>query len=107
MLLILSLIRARNIDYISEYYTISNYVNSYSVDFHGIPDINHWLPLDATRGIIELIPPIMVRRRGQPRTRRYRNTMDESRSTSNRKCGICKELGHNRSSCKQNPENRR
>ncbi|KAK8926441.1 hypothetical protein KSP39_PZI018540 [Platanthera zijinensis] len=99
--------RVSHEEFVSDFYTISSCKNTCSGSFHGIPDITGWQSLDATRGIIELQPPTLIRRTGRPQTRRHHNTMDERTDRSNKKCGICKELGHNRSTCPTNPENRR
>ncbi|KAK8954504.1 hypothetical protein KSP39_PZI002341 [Platanthera zijinensis] len=107
MISTLSMLRIRYVDYVYEYYTITSYMGTYGTDFHGIPDITSWLPLDEARGIIELFPPIMIHRKGRSKTQRFRNTMDENQNRTNRRCGVCKTFGHNRSSCSQNPENRR
>ena len=45
-----------------------------------------------------MLPPIEIRKYGRPKSTRIRNEIDEN-SGRRVRCGICKELGHNRSTC--------
>ncbi|KAL0919975.1 hypothetical protein M5K25_009071 [Dendrobium thyrsiflorum] len=98
--------RIRHWDYntlISPYYTLQFYKDSYAEVFHTIPDKDQWPSFTNDHGIIPLIAPAFRRRVGRPRSNRIRTTMDEASNASVRACGFCKNLGHNRATCPNNP----
>ncbi|KAI0520548.1 hypothetical protein KFK09_008024 [Dendrobium nobile] len=89
--------------FVSQYFTLNSYRETYSGLFHVMPPKEVWPNFSDAQGIIPLLAPAFRRRAGRPRTNRFRNTMDEANSTSNKRCGHCKQNGHNRSTCPNNP----
>ncbi|KAL0904150.1 hypothetical protein M5K25_026224 [Dendrobium thyrsiflorum] len=94
-----AMLRRSHLDYVTPYYSMTNYKLSYSAEFHHIPNKEQWGEHDPSVGRNPLLPPNFRRRSGRPRTARYRNTMDEPRAKSNRVCSACKQAGHNRATC--------
>ncbi|KAI0500776.1 hypothetical protein KFK09_018993 [Dendrobium nobile] len=95
----LALLRRSHFEYVSPYYTTTNYKLSYSGEFHHIPNKDEWGEHNPISGIMPLLPPNYRRRSGRPRTNRYRNTMDEAQAGSSRLCGACHLAGHNKATC--------
>ncbi|KAL0927844.1 hypothetical protein M5K25_002059 [Dendrobium thyrsiflorum] len=94
-----AMLRRSHLDYVTPYYSMTNYKLSYSAEFHHIPNKEQWGEHDPSVGRNPLLPPNFRRRSGRPRTARYRNTMDGPRARSNRVCSACKQAGHNRATC--------
>ncbi|XP_028550863.1 uncharacterized protein LOC114579675 [Dendrobium catenatum] len=88
--------------FVSQYYTLNSYKVIYSGLFHVVPPNDVWPNFNEGAGIIPLLAPAFRRRAGRPRTTRFRNTMDEAQSSSNKRCGHCKRNGHNRETCSYN-----
>jgi len=80
-------------DYFSDFYTTKAFTYGYRRPLPPV-SINN-LPLDPT-----IQPPILVKQRGRPKTKRIRN--GALRRTA-RDCGNCGEKGHNRQSCRGQP----
>ncbi|PKU74604.1 Protein FAR1-RELATED SEQUENCE 8 [Dendrobium catenatum] len=95
----ISMLRKIHYNYVSKYYSLDNYKMTYVGQFHNIPDRTTWAQHDPSSGIHPLLPPNFRRRSGRPRTNRFRNTMDEGRGSSNRKCAACDSVGHNKAAC--------
>ncbi|KAI0524850.1 hypothetical protein KFK09_004239 [Dendrobium nobile] len=95
----LALLRRSHFEYVSPYYTTTNYKLTYSGEFHHIPNKDEWGEHNPISGIMPLLPPNYRRRSGRPRTNRYRNTMDEAQAGSSRLCGACHLAGHNKATC--------
>ncbi|PKU62284.1 hypothetical protein MA16_Dca027602 [Dendrobium catenatum] len=95
----LAMLRRSHFDYVSPYYTRTNYKLSYSGEFHHIPNKEEWGENNPNTSMIPLLPPNYRRRSGRPRTNRYRNTMDEAPPRSNRVCRACHLAEHNRATC--------
>ncbi|KAI0519272.1 hypothetical protein KFK09_006714 [Dendrobium nobile] len=89
--------------FVSQYFTLNSYRETYSGLFHVLPPKEVWPNFCEVQGIIPLLAPAFRRRAGRPRTNRFRNTMDEPNSTGNKRCGHCKQNGHNRATCPNNP----
>ncbi|KAI0516186.1 hypothetical protein KFK09_008858 [Dendrobium nobile] len=85
--------------FVSPIFTIENYIATYSKLFHVFPPKDIWPTFNEEHGLIPLLAPAFRRRAGRPRMNRFRNTMDEPSSCSNKACGFCKQTGHNRSTC--------
>ncbi|KAL0914175.1 hypothetical protein M5K25_017685 [Dendrobium thyrsiflorum] len=90
-------------NFVSKYFTLKLYKATYSGLFHVVPPKDFWPNFSEQEGIMPLIAPAFRRRVGRPRSNRYRNTMDEVPSSSNRSCGHCKNKGHNIATCPFNP----
>ncbi|PKU67190.1 hypothetical protein MA16_Dca013614 [Dendrobium catenatum] len=69
---------------------------TYAGQFHNSPDRTTWAQHDPSSGIHPLLPPNFRRRSRRPRINRFRNTMDEGRDSSNKKCVACSSVGHNK-----------
>ncbi|PKU86471.1 hypothetical protein MA16_Dca010507 [Dendrobium catenatum] len=95
----ISVLRPSHYNYVSQYYSLDNYKMTYVDPFHNIPDRSTWAQHDPASGIHPLLPPNFRRRSRRPRTNRFRNTMDEGIGQSNRKCGACGIVGHNKATC--------
>ncbi|KAI0499780.1 hypothetical protein KFK09_017988 [Dendrobium nobile] len=89
--------------FVSTYYSLVCYKESYSGNFHVIPERTLWPPYNEDLGIIPLLAPTIRRRSGRPRINRYRNSMDETRASSSRTCSFCHNKGHNNATCPTNP----
>ena len=76
------------------YFQSSAYKEAYTPVFHPIPDKRYW----PERVSPYMLPPTEIRKYGRPKSTRIRNEMDEN-SGRRVRCRICKELGHNRSTC--------
>ncbi|KAL0925473.1 hypothetical protein M5K25_003804 [Dendrobium thyrsiflorum] len=63
--------------FVSPYFTLAFYKQSYSGLFHVIPERSQWPPYNVDQGIIPLLAPAFRRRSGRPRTNRYRNRIAE------------------------------
>ncbi|KAL0914478.1 hypothetical protein M5K25_014827 [Dendrobium thyrsiflorum] len=94
-------------NFVSKYFTLKLYKATYSGLFHVVPPKDFWPNFSEQEGIMPLIAPAFRRRVGRPRSNRYRNTMDEVPSISNRSCGHCKNKGHNIATCPFNPSSSR
>ncbi|KAL5571202.1 hypothetical protein UlMin_020799 [Ulmus minor] len=99
----ISFIRANVDDYIHTYFTTEVWRRSFASVVHPIPSRIYWphLPDDAM-----LQPPIRRRIPGRPKIHRNRKEGDKrpvtTRSTTVT-CKLCKQAGHNKRSCAQNP----
>ncbi|PKU84564.1 hypothetical protein MA16_Dca017951 [Dendrobium catenatum] len=93
--------------FVSPIFTIEKYLATYSKLFHVFPPKDIWPGFNEEHGLIPLLAPTFRRRAGRPRMNRFRNTMDELSSSSNKACGFCKQTGHNRSTCPHNPSSSR
>ena len=86
----------------SKRYTTRTWINQYNFALAPLRDVHYWAEVDWK---LQGDPDKLVTHRGRRRTRRYRNEMDESSTTTSStsrqpaKCGICNGLGHNRKTC--------
>ena len=79
---------------VDRHFQSSAYREAYTSVFHPIPDKRYW----PERVSLYMLPPTEIRKYCRPKSTRIRNEMDEN-SGRRVRCRICKELGHNRSTC--------
>nr|XP_043629956.1 uncharacterized protein LOC122601258 [Erigeron canadensis] len=84
-------------DMLSRYYTTRTWRSQYQATFNPLRDVAYWR---EPTWMIKADSSNMVRQRGRRQTRRIRNEMDnpDNSSTQSRKCGICSQPDHNKSS---------
>ena len=91
----------RCVDYrlfVEGYYTTKLYFDTWATLFHPIFNEDEWLLYDGT-----MIVPLESMQRfgsGRPKSTRLHNEMDVREGKILITCGLCKQLGHNRRSCK-------
>ena len=83
---------ARN--FVSEHFTIENFVATYSGSFSPIGHESYWPSQSFTMTSNEF-----YRRPNRPRTTRIHNEMDRSSTVYERACGLCRQTGHDRRQC--------
>ncbi|XP_069143319.1 uncharacterized protein [Solanum lycopersicum] len=83
---------ARN--FVSEHFTIENYVTTYSGSFSPIGHEAYWPSPSFIMRSNEF-----YRRPNRSRTTRIHNEMDRDTATYGRACGLCKQTGHDRRRC--------
>ncbi|KAG5629043.1 hypothetical protein H5410_000760 [Solanum commersonii] len=83
---------ARN--FVSEHFTIENYVTTYSGSFSPIGHEAYWPSPSFTMRSNEF-----YRRPNRPRTTRIPNEMDRGSTVYERACGLCRQTGHDRRRC--------
>ncbi|KAG5616474.1 hypothetical protein H5410_016298, partial [Solanum commersonii] len=83
---------ARN--FVSEHFTIENYVATYSGSFSPISHEAYWPSPSFTMRSNEF-----YRRPNRPRTTRIPNEMDRGSTVYERACGLCRQTGHDRRRC--------
>ena len=84
-----------HLDFISSWYTTSNYVAAYAPLFHPVPDSRYW---EVHRGP-RIMPPNARRNSGRPRSTRIKGMMDHQMGGGQNRCSKCGGLGHKKRSC--------
>ena len=98
---IISACQDRRVDFrlfVDKYYTTQSYYDTWAPLFHPIFNADEWPLYDGT----VIVPPESMRRfgSGRPKSTRLHNEMDVREGKTLNRCGLCKQLGHNRRSCK-------
>ncbi|XP_062073084.1 uncharacterized protein LOC133777474 [Humulus lupulus] len=88
-------------DYCSYYYTKEAFIVAYEDTILPFGDANSWDILNEMKQII-VLPPKHKRPAGCPKAQRYKSALESKTKTQN-KCGRCKQKGHNRQTCKNEP----
>ena len=84
--------------YIDPVFMLETMKMAYSNEFLPIGDGTYWPQINSPT----LIPdPTMIREKGRTRSRRIHNEMDWPEPNEPNKCGLCRQIGHNRSNCPQ------
>ncbi|XP_074266607.1 uncharacterized protein LOC141589886 [Silene latifolia] len=95
---LMAVCREHSIDsdqYVDPFYSCGEYLGSYRVLFHPVPDQGYWKPWCASI----LIPnPEQKRGHGRPISKRIHNEMDEVQKQTVT-CSLCGTPGHNKRSC--------
>ena len=80
------------------YYTTKSYYDTWATLFHPIFNEDKWPIYDGTM----IVPPesMQLFGSGRPKSTRLHNEMDFREGKTLITCGLCKQLGHNRRSCK-------
>ena len=84
--------------FVEGYYTTKSYYDTWATLFHPIFNEDKWPIYDGT-----MIVPLESMQRfgsGCPKSTRLHNEMDFREGKTLITCGLCKQLGHNRRSCK-------
>ena len=83
-------------DFVSPYYSVKMFKEAYATWVLGLPDKSLWKKVNMR---FKLLPPILKRAAGRPRTRRYKG-VEEGGSTKRRaKCKRCQGFGHLQKTC--------
>ena len=84
--------------FVEDYYTTKSYYGTWAPLFHPIFNKDEWPLYNGT----VILPPDSMRRfgSGRPKSTRLHNKMDVREGKTLIRCGVCKQLGHNRRSCK-------
>jgi len=83
-------------DFVSPYYSVQMFKAAYATWVPGLPDKSLWKKVNMG---FKLLPPILKRAAGRPRTRRYKG-VEEGGSTKRRaKCKRCQGFGHLQKTC--------
>ena len=84
--------------FVEGYYTTQLYYDTWASLFHPIFNEDEWPLYDGTT----IVPPESMQRigSGRPKSTRLHNEMDVREGKTLITCGLCKQLGHNRQSCK-------
>ena len=84
--------------FVEGYYTTQSYYDTWANLFHSIFNEDEWPLYDGTT----IVPPESMQRigSGRPKSTRLHNEMDVREGKTPITCGLCKQLGHNRLSCK-------
>ena len=84
--------------FIEGYYTTKSYYDTWAPLFHPIFNENEWPLYDGT----VIVPPESMQHfgSGRPKSTRLHSEMDVKEGKTLVTCGLCKQLGHNRRSCK-------
>ena len=80
------------------YYTIQAYYDTWASLFHPIFNEDEWPLYDGPT--IRPLESMQRMRSGHPKSTRLHNEMDVREGKTSITCGLCKQLGHNRRSCK-------
>ena len=77
---------------------MQSYYDTWASLFHPIYDEEEWPLYDGPT----IIAPESMKRMGsgRPKSTRLHNEMDDREGKTTITCGLCKQLGHNRRSCK-------
>ena len=80
------------------YYTTKSYYDTWATLFHPIFNEDEWPLYDGTM----IVSPESMQHfgSGSPKLTRLHNEMDVREGKTLITCGLCKQLGHNRRSCK-------
>ena len=80
------------------YYNIQSYYDIWASLFHPIFNEDEWPLYDDPT----IVPPEAMKcmGSGRPKSTRLHNEMDVREGKTTITCGLCKQLGHNRRSCK-------
>jgi hypothetical protein len=85
-------------DFVSPYYSVQMFKAAYATWVPGLPDKSIWKKVNIG---FKLLPPILKRAAGRPRTRRYKG-VEEGGSTKRRaKCKRCQGFGHLQKTCNE------
>ncbi|CAO2168719.1 unnamed protein product [Urochloa humidicola] len=85
-------------DFVSPYYSVQMFKATYASWVPGLPDKSLWKKVDMG---FKLMPPILKRAAGRPRTRRFKG-VEEGGSTKRRaKCRRCGGFGHYEKTCSE------
>ncbi|XP_077234676.1 uncharacterized protein LOC143876881 [Tasmannia lanceolata] len=85
-------------DYCNECFDSERYQDTYAEVVHTTLDRTQWH--ESLEPLVTILPPLTKRPPERPRTRR---TDRELKSGLRYKCTRCRQLGHNRRSCKEPP----
>eukprot|EP00262_Sarcandra_glabra_P019605 TRINITY_DN7450_c0_g1_i2.p1 TRINITY_DN7450_c0_g1~~TRINITY_DN7450_c0_g1_i2.p1 ORF type:complete len:157 (-),score=4.58 TRINITY_DN7450_c0_g1_i2:32-481(-) len=85
-------------DYCRRYFTAECYRLTYLKSINPVPNIERPMQTDSSQVTVQVLPPSTRRSPGRPRKRRIRSKDIIRRSLH---CSRCKEVGHNRSTCKE------
>jgi len=84
-------------EYVDPIYRLDTILQTYVQEFHPVGG-DEWWP--EVQGQTVIPNYAMVRTKGRPKSTRFRNEMDDAReSTRELRCGLCREVGHNRNTC--------
>ena len=88
--------------FLEGYYTTQSYYDTWASFFHPIFNEDEWPLYDGPT----IVPPKSMQRMGnrRPKSTRLHNDMDVRDGKTNITCGLYKQLGHNRRSCKNRNE---
>lgn len=86
-------------DYISTYYTKENWYSSYAGVIHPYGSVETWQIPENIKEVVVNPPKCAKRGAGRPKKNRMPST-GEGETSSQRKCSRCKQVGHNRQTCK-------
>lgn len=88
--------------YVSEWYSVARYKQTYNGNITPIPDSNQW---PHVPNVPTLIPPTMKRSVGRPSRNRKREEGEQKKGKRSKtvSCSICKTQGHNALKCKGGP----
>ena len=99
----ISSIRAKTEDYCDNYFTADKWKKCFSGVVHPIPSRTYWPTFPDQTMLQTPLPRVMT---GRPKLHRRREVNERgpvtTRSTTVR-CRVCKQQGHNRRKCRQNP----
>ena len=84
--------------FVEGYYTTQTYYDTWASHFHLIFNEDEWPLYDG----LTIGPPKSMQRMrsGRPKSTRLHNEMDVREGKTSITCELCKQLGHNRRSCK-------
>ena len=84
--------------FVEGYYTTQSYYDTWATLFHPIFNEDEWPLYDGTT----IVPPksMQIIGSGRPKSTRLHNEMDVREGKTSIICGLCKQLGYNRWSCK-------
>ena len=84
--------------FVEGYYTTQSYYDTWASLFHPIFNEDEWSIYDSPT----IGPPESMQHMGsgRPKSTRLHNEMDVREGITSITCGLCKQLGHNRRSCK-------
>ncbi|XP_028753023.1 uncharacterized protein LOC114712639 [Neltuma alba] len=92
-----------HLQYVDPVFRLETMQMVYNNEFQPVGDEMYWPQIDCPL----LIPnPSMIRDKGRPRSSRIRNEMDWTTPNEPNKCGLCRQVGHNRSTCPQSVASR-
>ena len=85
--------------FVQSYYTTQSYYDTWASLFHPIFNEDEWPLYDG----FTIIPPESMKQigSGRPRSTLLHNEMDVREGKTTITCGLCKQPGHNRRSCKK------